>query len=179
LTDVPKTLTFLSKRLGGATFLFDRGLKLIKQSFITSDIASDDCRSRYRCGRGRHAESERRLCRVAQNGTAQGNSRCSHHHSLMREYEAVCTCPEHAAAGLNPDEVGTFLDAIASFSQPVEVHYLWRPQLRDPADELMLEAAVNAKAAALITFNLRHFKAAVAKFNLRLAGPGEFLRGVR
>ncbi len=34
--------------------------------------------------------------------------------------------------------------------QPVEVHFLWRPQLRDPADELVLEAAVNASARACV-----------------------------
>ena len=100
--------------------------------------------------------------------------------SLMMEYEAVCMRDEHiAASGLSQSQVMTFLDAIAGFVKPVKVHYLWRPQLRDPADELVLEAAVNADADALVSFNIRHFKAAVNKFNFRLALPGDFLRSTR
>lgn len=100
--------------------------------------------------------------------------------SLMMEYEAVCLRDEHwAAAGLDHRQVMTFLDAIAAFVNPVKVHFLWRPQLRDPADELVLEAAVNADADALISFNIRHFKVAVGKFNFRLALPGDSLRSIR
>ena len=100
--------------------------------------------------------------------------------SLMMEYEAVCTRAEHvAASGLSLDQVAVFLNALASFVQPVAVHFLWRPQLRDPADELVLEAAVNGRAEALISFNVRHFKTAVARFNLHLSPPGEFLRSFR
>ena len=100
--------------------------------------------------------------------------------SLMMEYEAVCLREEHmAAAGLDQRQVTFFLDAIAGFVKPVKVHFLWRPQLRDPADELVLEAAVNADADALISFNLRHFKAVVNKFNFRLELPGNFLRSIR
>ena len=43
--------------------------------------------------------------------------------------------------------------------EPVETHFMWRPQLRDPADELVLEAAVNGRAEALVTFNRRDFGA--------------------
>lgn len=67
------------------------------------------------------------------------------------EYEAVCTRTEHlAAAGLGLADVRIYLDALASMVQPVAIHYLWRPQLRDPADELVLEAAVNARAQAMM-----------------------------
>ena len=97
--------------------------------------------------------------------------------SLFMEYEAVCSRPEHAAAAqLRTEDVQIFLDALASFVEPVQVHYLWRPQLRDPADELVLEAAVNAQAEALLSFNLRHFEGAAARFGLRTARPGDFLK---
>lgn len=100
--------------------------------------------------------------------------------SLFMEYEAVCTRPEHVqASGLSLPQVAIFLDAVASFVKPVEVHFLWRPQLRDPADEMVLEAAVNAQAAALISFNLRHFAKAAILFNLRLEPPGLFLRSLQ
>ena len=100
--------------------------------------------------------------------------------SLFMEYEAVCVRPEHAlAAGLTPSQVHIFLDALAGIVQPVEVHFLWRPQLRDPADELVLEAAVNASASALLTFNLRHFAKAIERFQLTVVQPGEFLRSIQ
>jgi putative PIN family toxin of toxin-antitoxin system len=99
--------------------------------------------------------------------------------SLFMEYEAVCLRPEHAlAASLDAQQVGIFLDALAHFVEPVEIHFLWRPQLRDPADELVLEAAVNAQADALLSFNLKHFSQAAGRFNLHLSQPGPFLRSL-
>ena len=100
--------------------------------------------------------------------------------SLFMEYEAVASRPEHAAAaGLAGDQVEVFLNALAFLVEPVEVHFLWRPQLRDPADELVLEAAVNAQADALLTFNLRHFAQAAKKFDLNVLQPGPFLRSLK
>jgi putative PIN family toxin of toxin-antitoxin system len=99
--------------------------------------------------------------------------------SLFMEYEAVCMRPEHLAASrLSDQQVGLFLDGLASIVQPVEVHFLWRPQLRDPADELVLEAAVNASAHALLTFNQKHFVGVAKRFQLDVSTPGEFLRSL-
>ena len=99
--------------------------------------------------------------------------------SLFMEYEAVCCRPEHCqAAGLDVSDVGVFLDGLAHIVAPVEVHFLWRPQLRDPADELVLEAAVNASAQVLLTFNMKHFANAAARFGLAVTQPGPFLRSL-
>lgn len=99
--------------------------------------------------------------------------------SLFMEYETVCSRPEHLlAAGLDMRQLGSFLDGLAYFLEPVEVHFLWRPQLRDPADELVLEAAVNASAHTLLTFNLKHFTVAAQRFRLQVAQPGAFLRNL-
>ncbi len=99
--------------------------------------------------------------------------------SLFMEYEAVCSRPEHLqAAGLDAHLLGVFLDGLAHLVEPVEVHFLWRPQLRDPADELVLEAAVNASAQALLTFNLKHFANAAERFGLLVSQPGPFLRSL-
>jgi predicted nucleic acid-binding protein len=95
------------------------------------------------------------------------------------EYEAVCTRPEHVqGSGLSLEQVGVFLDALASFVNPVAVYFLWRPQLRDAADEMVLEAAANAQASALVSFNLRHFSPAARLFDLRVERPGVFLRSL-
>lgn len=107
----------------------------------------------------------------------QGRIRLAASVSLFVEYESVCTRQPHLdAAGLNPNDVRCFLDALASLVDPVKIHFLWRPQLRDPADELVLEAAVNAGANALITFNLRHFEVAAHDFGLPVSRPGPFLQ---
>lgn len=98
---------------------------------------------------------------------------------LVFEYEAVCMRTEHAAAaGLTAAEVSVFLDAVVDLVEPLEVWFLWRPQLRDPGDELVLEAAVNGGADALVTFNVRDFGAAAGRFGIELLTPGETIRRV-
>jgi predicted nucleic acid-binding protein len=63
--------------------------------------------------------------------------------------------------------------------EPVETHFVWRPQLRDPADELVLEAALNGQAAANIAFNRRDFGAAPARFGIDVLTPAETIRRIR
>lgn len=95
---------------------------------------------------------------------------------LMLEYEAVLKRPEHlAAGGRSAAMTDAFLDAMSLFIEPVHLHYLWRPQLRDPADEMVLETALNGRADALVTLNVDDF-AAATRFRLRIETPGEFLR---
>ncbi len=66
--------------------------------------------------------------------------------ALALEYEAICLTAEHrTAAGLSQQQFGIFLDAVLAMIDPVETHFMWRPQLRDPADELVLEAAVTLR----------------------------------
>lgn len=100
--------------------------------------------------------------------------------ALALEYEAACQLAEHRlAAGLDPDDVGIFIDAVLAMVEPVETHFMWRPQLRDPAEELVLEAAVNGRAAALVTFNRRDFGAVPARFGIDLLAPSEAIRRIK
>ncbi len=95
---------------------------------------------------------------------------------LFLEYEAKCLEVEHRlAAGLSEDEVRRFLDTLAALVRPVTVHYLWRPQLRDAADEMVLEAAVNGQADALVSFNHRDYGPAPARFGVALLLPAQAL----
>jgi predicted nucleic acid-binding protein len=94
---------------------------------------------------------------------------------LFIEYEAVCRRPEHVlAAGLSGKAVAIFLDYLADLIQPVEPWFLWRPQLRDPGDELVLEAAVNGGAAAIATFNHRDYVPAADNFGIEVLSPARF-----
>ena len=97
--------------------------------------------------------------------------------ALMVEYESTCSRAVHmSAAGLSNKQVGVFLDAIAALVVPVQTHYLWRPQLRDPGDEMVLEAAVNGQAQAIVTFNTKDFGVAPAKFGVKILLPREALQ---
>jgi predicted nucleic acid-binding protein len=98
----------------------------------------------------------------------------------MLEYEGVCTLPEHRlASGLDSEAIGQFLDAIAFFAEPVEVHYQWRPMLRDPGDEMVLETAVNGRAQAIVTFNRRDYADVTRSFGIEILLPVEALGRIR
>jgi predicted nucleic acid-binding protein len=100
--------------------------------------------------------------------------------ALALEYEATCRRAEHAmAAGLNADEVGIFVDAVIAMVEPVESHYMWRPMLRDPGDELVLEAAANGRASAIVTFNQRDFGTTPLQFGVEVLGPAVALRRIK
>lgn len=79
-----------------------------------------------------------------------------------------------AAAGADP-AIEQRLRALASVMEPVDVHFRWRPQLADPSDELVLEAAVNGRADAIITHNIRDLSPATKRFRLQVLRPAELL----
>ena len=92
--------------------------------------------------------------------------------ALALEYAATCSRAEHIlASGLSVSQVGIFLDAVIAMAEPVETHFLWRPQLRDPADELVLEAVVNGQATAIVTFNQRDFGTVPLQFGIEVLLP--------
>lgn len=100
--------------------------------------------------------------------------------ALALEYEAICRRPEHvAAAGLRGDEVEIFLTAVIAMAEPIESHFIWRPRLRDPNDELVLEAAANGRAAAIVTFNKRDFGSVPLQFGVAVLTPRETLRRIQ
>lgn len=97
--------------------------------------------------------------------------------ALALEYEAVCRDPaQRIASGLSEVEVDTLVTALCAIAEPVEARFLWRPQLHDPADEMVLEAAINGVADALVTFNRRDFGQAPARFGITVLSPQEALR---
>ena len=99
---------------------------------------------------------------------------------LAMEYEAVITRPHLLReAGMTTEEAEAILDAILAAAVPVEMRFLWRPQLQDPSDEMVLETAVNGGADLLATFNQRHLQKAAALFGIVTAVPGEIWRKIR
>lgn len=100
--------------------------------------------------------------------------------AVFLEYEDVLLRPEHRlVTGMSEDDVAGFLAALASASEPVDVHFQWRPQLPDPADELILEAAVNGRADAIVTHNVRDFRAAAEAFGMPVLAPAQVIKELK
>lgn len=92
---------------------------------------------------------------------------------LLLEYEAAAkrligTIP------LTEEDIAAILDYICAVSRRWKLHYLWRPVLRDPKDEMVLELAVTAGCEFIITHNVRDFEGA-EQFGIRVVTPREFL----
>lgn len=99
---------------------------------------------------------------------------------LFFEYEAKCTLRAHwQAAGLTAVEASIFVNGLAAIIKPVETHFLWRPRLRDADDEMVLEAAVNGQAEAIITFNTRDYQDSPKQFNIEVLTPAMAIRRVK
>ena len=92
---------------------------------------------------------------------------------LALEYEAVAR--RHARElGLTHGDVDIVVDFVCRQAHHRTIFYLWRPFLRDPSDDMVLEVAVEAQCECIVTFNTRDF-AGVEQFGLRTLTPGEFL----
>jgi putative PIN family toxin of toxin-antitoxin system len=93
---------------------------------------------------------------------------------LVFEYEDVLS--RLTAEGLFlKEEIATFLDYICATAHRQEIFFLWRPQLSDPRDDMVLELAVAAGCDGIVTHNQRHFVGA-EKFGVAIHSPREFLR---
>ncbi len=99
---------------------------------------------------------------------------------LMLEYEAVLTRPEHLdKIGVTAEEINVVLDALAAVVERVALRFHWRPQLKDPSDEMVLETAVNGAANRLATFNVHHLGEVALAFGIRAVPPGTIWREIR
>lgn len=93
---------------------------------------------------------------------------------LYEEYSDVLGRPPLADQFSESDK-NDFPDYICSVARLTEIFFLWRPYLKDPRDDLVLEAAVAAGSGIIITFNKKDFKG-VDRFGIQALTPGEFLR---
>jgi len=88
---------------------------------------------------------------------------------LAFEYEAACRfCIRDTVIA------ESLLDALIQSATLVEIPFLVRPLLRDPNDEMVLEAAVNGGCRYVVTFNKRDF-AGARSYGISVVSPGEFL----
>ncbi len=93
---------------------------------------------------------------------------------LVIEYEAVA---KRLAGefGLSAVDIDDFLDYLCRVGRHQKIHFLWRPHLHDPDDDMVLELAVESESRYLISHNLKDFSK-VGRFGIQALSPAEFLR---
>ena len=89
---------------------------------------------------------------------------------LVLEYEDALT----RRALVDKEDRDDVLDYVCAVANKPKVYYLWRPMLRDPNDDLVLEVAVAGGCEAIVTFNKRDFGGA-ERFGIQVLSPREFL----
>ena len=100
--------------------------------------------------------------------------------AIMLAYESVLKRGENLVAmGASAGELDVFLDALALLAEPISPGFLHRPSIRDPDDEIFVEAAINGRADALVTFNRGDYLPAddrTMPLGIDICRPGELLR---
>ena len=93
---------------------------------------------------------------------------------LVLEYEAVLK--EYLNRADYSDEViDDFLDYLCRVGKHIELFYLWRPYLKDPYDDHVLEVAIQSNSEFIITYNKKDFKEAKS-LGIKIVTPKEFLK---
>lgn len=97
--------------------------------------------------------------------------------TLFLEYEDVLgRSTLFRNSPLSATERRELFEGFLSVCEWVHVYYLWRPNLRDEADNHLLELAVAGSAAAIVTNNVADFRLADLRFpNVPVITPSDFL----
>jgi putative PIN family toxin of toxin-antitoxin system len=95
---------------------------------------------------------------------------------LVLEYEEVAKRMV-GEISLSEQDIDDILDFVIQNSNRWHIFYLWRPQLKDPSDDMVLELAVTASCNYIITYNINDFKG-IEKFGIKAITPKTFLEMV-
>ena len=93
--------------------------------------------------------------------------------TLLFEYEEVMKRNQEMLR-LSGRAVDDVLDGLCSRGECRQIHFLWRPQLSDPKDDHVLELAVAASGADIVTHNIKDFTNA-SSFGIRIITPAQLL----
>ena len=118
--------------------------------------------------------SSRELIRRCLKGEYQpliGNALFSEYESVIEREEIIAKCP------LTSAEIYALLASFMSVSQWIYIYYLWRPNLKDEADNHLIELAVAGNAQIIATHNIKDFQNAELLFpNLSILKPEQIIR---
>ena len=76
---------------------------------------------------------------------------------------------------MSGSDIGIVIDFLCSVAHKQKVFYLWRPFLRGPGDDMVLELAVEATCTYIVTHNIKDFSGC-DMFGVQGVRPGRFLR---
>lgn len=95
--------------------------------------------------------------------------------ALAFEYEAKCA--DHAAAvELTVDDAVMFAKTLIDLAEEATNYFSWRPMLRDPGDDMVLETAINGRANAIVSYNHKDFGNVPGMFNISLLKPHDVIK---
>ena len=97
---------------------------------------------------------------------------------LVLEYEAALLRQVVPGSSWKEQDVRDLVDYLCDVGRAQEVFFLWRPFLRDPGDDMVLELAVAGACDAIVTHNVRDFHGA-EELNVRVLTPKQFLQELR
>ena len=95
---------------------------------------------------------------------------------LVLEYEDVLY-RQLTELHVSRKAVDAVLDYHCAMSRQHEIFFLWRPFLKDPRDDMVLELAVKSECDFIVTYNKKDFRR-VDRFNLQVMTPSEFLTAI-
>jgi len=97
--------------------------------------------------------------------------------TLLFEYEDVLK-REQTILELSHHQVDVILDNICALSYFQDIFFLWRPYLKDPKDDHVLEVAVASKTKTILTHNIKDFRE-TDKFGIKAITPGQYLEAIK
>jgi putative PIN family toxin of toxin-antitoxin system len=75
---------------------------------------------------------------------------------------------------LNAHDIDDIINYICRIANRRNIFYLWRPFLKDPKDDMVLELAVAGQCNSIVTFNIKDFEG-IDQFGVRAMTPTQFL----
>ena len=95
---------------------------------------------------------------------------------LVLEYQQMLV-EKQSDLTLSESDIASVLDYLCLVAHKQRVFYLWRPFLRDPKDDMVLELAVAAECKYIVTYNKRDFRG-TERFGISVVSPLEFLQTI-
>lgn len=90
---------------------------------------------------------------------------------LVFEYEDVLA---REKIGVSVSAASDVIDYLCEVSHRQDIKFLWRPFLKDPKDDFVLELAVASQSEGIVTYNVKDFRGS-ARFGVRILRPVAFL----
>ena len=96
---------------------------------------------------------------------------------LIFEYEEVLKRYQ-SILNLSDNEIDKLLDNICDLGEAQKISFLWRPYLKDPKDDHVLELAIASNTNMIVTHNIKDFRGS-ENFGINVIKPGQFLEKIK